>query len=58
VRRATRIAVLERGRITAIGSHEVLLQISPTYQKLYKLQFMNAADLDSLEPALTGKADA
>jgi ATP-binding cassette, subfamily B, bacterial MsbA len=58
VRRATRIAVLERGRITAIGSHEVLLHISPTYQKLYKLQFMNAADLDSLEPALTGKADA
>jgi subfamily B ATP-binding cassette protein MsbA len=58
VRRATRIAVLERGRITAVGSHEELLQISPTYQKLYKLQFMNAADLDSLEPALVSKVDA
>ncbi|MBB6144019.1 subfamily B ATP-binding cassette protein MsbA [Silvibacterium bohemicum] len=58
VRRATRIAVLERGRITAIGSHEVLLQISPTYQKLYRLQFMNASDLDSFETALTVKADA
>jgi subfamily B ATP-binding cassette protein MsbA len=58
VRRATRIVVLERGRITAIGSHEELLQISATYQKLYKLQFMHASDLDSLEPVLTGKADA
>jgi ATP-binding cassette, subfamily B, bacterial MsbA len=58
VRRATRIAVLERGRITAIGSHEELLQISPTYQKLYRLQFMDATDLDFHEPALTAKADA
>ena len=57
VRRATRIVVLERGRITAIGSHDELLQISPTYQKLYKLQFMNASDLDSLEPALTSKVE-
>ena len=56
VRRATRIAVLEQGRITAIGSHEELLQISPTYQKLYRLQFMDAAEYDSLEPALLGKA--
>jgi subfamily B ATP-binding cassette protein MsbA len=58
VRRASRIAVLERGRITAIGTHEELLQLSPTYQKLYRLQFMNAADIDSLEPALVSKADA
>jgi subfamily B ATP-binding cassette protein MsbA len=40
VRRATRIVVLEDGRITAIGSHEELLTISPTYQRLYELQFM------------------
>ena len=58
VRRASRIAVLERGRITAIGTHEELLQLSPTYQKLYRLQFMNAADIDSLEPALVSKVDA
>jgi ATP-binding cassette, subfamily B, bacterial MsbA len=58
VRRASRIVVLERGRITAVGSHEELLQISPTYQKLYKLQFMNASDLDALEPMLTSKVDA
>ena len=37
IRRANRIAVLEEGRITAIGSHEELLAASPTYQKLYQL---------------------
>src|SRR6201996_3371964 len=58
VRRANRIVVLEEGRITAMGTHEELLQSSPTYQKLYRLQFMNAADIDSLEPALVSKADA
>lgn len=57
VRRATRIAVLEHGRITAIGSHDELLRISPTYQKLYRLQFMDAPELDFSETALTGKAD-
>jgi ATP-binding cassette, subfamily B, bacterial MsbA len=57
VRRATRIAVLEDGRITAIGSHDELLHTSHTYQKLYRLQFMDAADIDSFEPALLGKAD-
>ena len=41
VRRADRIAVMEQGRITAIGPHEELLRISPTYQKLYQLQFMD-----------------
>ena len=41
IRRANRIAVLEEGRITAIGSHEELLNASPTYQRLYQLQFMD-----------------
>lgn len=41
IRRANRIAVLEDGRITAIGTHEQLLTISPTYQRLYHLQFMD-----------------
>jgi subfamily B ATP-binding cassette protein MsbA len=41
IRRANRIAVLEDGRITAIGSHEELLISSPTYQRLYHLQFMD-----------------
>jgi subfamily B ATP-binding cassette protein MsbA len=40
IRRANRIAVLEDGRITAIGPHEELLSASSTYQRLYQLQFM------------------
>jgi subfamily B ATP-binding cassette protein MsbA len=57
VRRATRTAVLEEGRITAIGPHEELLTTSPTYRRLYQLQFMDAdtngsveRGLDQLEP--------
>ena len=46
IRRANRIAVLEGGRITAIGSHEDLLITSPTYQRLYQLQFMDLPDQD------------
>jgi ATP-binding cassette, subfamily B, bacterial MsbA len=44
VRRATRIVVLEQGRITAMGTHEELLQSSPTYQKLYRLQFIGMVE--------------
>ncbi|MGA3265075.1 MAG: ABC transporter ATP-binding protein [Terracidiphilus sp.] len=52
IRRANRIAVLEDGRITATGSHEELLQYSPTYQRLYQLQFIDVPEpqgSDSLE---------
>jgi subfamily B ATP-binding cassette protein MsbA len=49
IRRANRIAVLEEGRITAIGPHEELLNTSPTYQRLYQLQFMDVPE--PLEPA-------
>jgi subfamily B ATP-binding cassette protein MsbA len=44
IRRANRIAVLEDGRITAIGSHDELLTTSPTYQRLYQLQFMDVPE--------------
>ena len=44
IRRANRIAVLEDGRITAIAPHEELLTTSPTYQRLYQLQFMDRPD--------------
>ena len=52
IRRANRIAVLEGGRITAIGSHEELLNISPTYRRLHQLQFMDVPDPGVREPAL------
>ena len=54
VRRATRIAVLEGGRITAVAPHEELLTSSPTYQRLYQLQFMDAPDGSGLETAVQG----
>ena len=39
VRRATRIGVMEAGELTAVGTHEELLGRSPTYRRLYELQF-------------------
>ena len=65
IRRATRIAVLEDGRITAIGPHDELLITSPTYQRLHQLQFMDVPEPVSLDPlaqyplfeqAITGEA--
>jgi subfamily B ATP-binding cassette protein MsbA len=51
VRRATRIAVMERGRITAIGTHEALMNSSPIYRRLHDLQFADMADLVDIDPA-------
>jgi subfamily B ATP-binding cassette protein MsbA len=48
IRRANRIAVLEDGRITAIGSHEELMTVSPTYQRLYQLQFRDMPEEQAL----------
>jgi subfamily B ATP-binding cassette protein MsbA len=39
VRRADRIAVMEHGRITELGSHEQLLVQNGMYRRLYQLQF-------------------
>jgi ABC-type multidrug transport system fused ATPase/permease subunit len=39
VRSADRIAVMEDGYITELGSHEELLAQGGTYNRLYQLQF-------------------
>ena len=36
---ANRIVVFKNNQIEAVGAHEKLLEISPTYRKLYSLQF-------------------
>jgi subfamily B ATP-binding cassette protein MsbA len=53
VRKADRIAVMEQGRITELGSHEELLALHGTYQRLYNLQFGEgpSAEAEAEEPA-------
>lgn len=47
VRRATRIAVIEHGEITEMGTHEELMQHSGTYRRLYDMQFSEDAVVPS-----------
>ncbi|HEX7157566.1 MAG TPA: ABC transporter ATP-binding protein [Edaphobacter sp.] len=54
VRRATRIAVIEAGRITEMGTHEELMQRSGTYRRLYDMQFGD----EGLVPALVRNGEA
>lgn len=39
---ADRIVVFKNNQIEAVGAHNKLLEISPTYQKLYNLQFTDS----------------
>jgi subfamily B ATP-binding cassette protein MsbA len=50
IRRANRIAVIEDGRVTAVGPHEELLTTSATYQRLYQLQFMDVPEPQESDP--------
>ena len=43
IRRADKIVVLDRGRISEIGSHEDLVGGGGIYQRLHQLQFVDAA---------------
>lgn len=49
VRRADRIAVMESGAITELGTHEQLLALRGTYSRLYNLQFDASDRLDEGE---------
>jgi len=51
VRRATRIIVLDKGKIVETGTHEALLEFDGIYRKLHSLQFNDSlADKLLVEP--------
>jgi subfamily B ATP-binding cassette protein MsbA len=52
VRRADRIAVMEHGAITELGSHDELMANSGTYQRLYNLQFGEADVVPEVDEVL------
>ncbi len=43
IRKASRILVLEKGRMVSSGTHEELLKTSPVYRRLHDLQFSATA---------------
>ncbi len=57
VRRATRILVLEAGRITESGTHDELLAKSGTYRRLYDLQFRGEPNTRPVAVELAAKEE-
>lgn len=47
IRRATRILVLDRGRVVESGSHDELLALGGLYSRLHELQFQESATLEN-----------
>ena len=45
VQHANRIAVLDRGRVVELGSHEELLRLGGLYQRLHSMQFQPLEEL-------------
>ena len=51
VRHADRIAVMERGRIVAVGTHDALVRDNPLYARLAALQFAVRENVPSADEA-------
>lgn len=52
VRSASRIAVMEQGQITELGSHDELIALGGTYQRLYNMQFGEAEELVEVDEGI------
>ena len=48
IRRANKIVVLEKGRISETGTHEELINQGGIYQRLHELQFEDAGTVVDL----------
>jgi ABC-type multidrug transport system fused ATPase/permease subunit len=42
VRRANKIVVLDKGRIVESGTHDELVKLGGTYNRLHELQFLDS----------------